>query len=119
MREAMQRLNARRFQTDGRDVTYVRAGQSIPVTAFTGRVTVITRDHGDGTFVARSREYFVEPAALDFGAGRTLPQVHDRIIDPDPGDGGTFDLMPLEGESFWRWTDEHKILYRLHALEVG
>lgn len=118
-REAQEWLNDGRFTDRGRTVNYTRAGQTVAVEVFTGRVTVVTRDRGGVATVARSRDYFLRPAALDFGAGPVRPAANDRITDPDPVEGGTFDVVPLEGEPSWRWTDEFKILIRLHCLEGG
>lgn len=121
MRDAMRWLAQKKAETDGRAVTYTRGTSSVTLTVVVGRVPFVVRDRqGLVTTVARQRDYILpDPAALDFGAGKVNPEAGDRVTDPDPDDGGTFELVAPEGEHCWRWTDGYGTALRLHTLKVG
>lgn len=106
-------LNRALKASDGVAVTYARGGQSVALTArvgrtlFAGLTESVAVQWGD-------RDYLIEAALLVLGGVPTTPQRGDRIT--ETAAGLVFEAAsPESGEPCWRYSDQTRTLYRVHA----
>ena len=104
----------------GLTVTYHRGESSVEVTAVAGR-TASEADDGSGIIVeAEVRDFLIEAAAIDFGAGAVEPEPGDRIWEPAAA-GGTadvYEVVPLGPEPCYRRSDRRGNMLRIHTRLV-
>jgi hypothetical protein len=65
----------------------------------------------------RQRDYLIAAADLRQAAFGE-PVVGDRLTEVIDGCEYTFEVMPLETEAAWRWSDFEKTRYRVHTRQV-
>ena len=100
-------------------VTYSRGAASVSVSATLGRTTYQI-DRGDGISVEeRTRDYLIAVADLVLSSVAVEPQPGDRIVEAG-APTKTYEVMAPEGtETSWRFCDEHRQTYRIHAKLIA
>lgn len=110
--------------TDGRAVTYSRAGQDKTLTAWPGN-TLFARstDEPGASVVWGEADYLF--AVADWAAAGLggLPRAGDRVTDPtvlDPANGRpvVFELATPTGEPVVRYSDPTRTVFRVHCKRV-
>lgn len=104
------------------DVTYQRNDSAIAVRATRGRSEWEVTDEIGVLTRAESRDFLIDVADLVIDGEPAEPAVGDRVLDsvvPDD-DSGVYEVAaPASGLPPWKWADEHRITYRIHAKYIG
>lgn len=97
-------------------VTLRRTGETdVTVSATPGR-TPLEVDNGDGTSLRfESRDYLIEAADYAFAGTVTEPAEGDLILETISGVTRTYAVLPIPGESCWRYCDQNRVLIRVHT----
>lgn len=117
--QASRWLNDQRAAHLAGEVTYRRSltgGQTVdlPIRATIGRTDyqVAADAQASGSIGAQVTDFLVGADQLpDFD-----PQIGDRII----ASGRCYQVQPLgEDTQGWRWSDPHRVTYRIHTRDIG
>ena len=100
-------------------VTYVRGGEQVVVSATIGR-TEFEIDDGSG-IVQRliSRDYLIQAADLILAGNQTLPQPGDLIRETQGGSVMVYEVMTPGNEQHYRYSDPFGKLLRIHTKHVA
>lgn len=107
------RLGSRLKSRIGNSVTYSRVGSATEtITAWRGNEQEdVTNPGGQVSRVdSTDRDYLFLAADLAMGE----PEEGDRIADS----GETFEVKPVQGNPAWRWSDESRLIRRVHTKQV-
>lgn len=107
------RLAARMKSRIGNSVTYARAGEtSLTLTVWRGKEQgLVVNPQGEVLRVdTTDRDYLILATDLTYGE----PANGDRITDGSE----VFELKPMQDNRAWRWSDESRKIYRVHAIQV-
>lgn len=119
--EAAQAALIRRMKSKaGRPVTYTRGAETATLTAWQGNTlySVATKEPG-ANVVRGERDYLFATADLVIGGATVLPQKGDRITDTEPdGTPVTFELQTPTKEPVWRFSDQTRMVVRVHCKRV-
>lgn len=98
----------------GVPIVYQRPGVgSVNLTVIRGEsVQEVDRD-GQVVQEHRTRDYLVQASELVIEDSLTTPQRHDMITE----DGETYQVLAINGEPHWRYTDRTKTVLRIHCKE--
>lgn len=96
----------------GVSVTYRRSGTDYTLTVWRGNELENVEIAGQSITRLDSTERDYLFLASDLSIGE--PAKGDRIID----NGETFELMPVQGNPIWRWSDESRTIRRVHVKQV-
>lgn len=100
-------------------VTYSRGSASVSVQATIGRTTFET-DRQDGVHIdEQARDYVVTVDDLVLDGVPVEPRSGDHIVE-DAAPALTYEVMAPEGvEQAWRYSDSHRLAYRIHTKLVA
>lgn len=106
-------LVRRKKQADGVAVTYTRGATVVTLTVWVGRTAFSRLGTEPGpALVWGDRDYLVAAADL-VAAGLTEPRKGDRVTEAG---AGTFEVVPPDtGEPAFRFSDQTRLVYRLHV----
>lgn len=96
--------------------TYQRGNSSIRIRATLGRSVFDETDSAGLITRVESQDFIVQVPDLEIDGLATEPAKSDRIIDAA---GNQFDVRPVGNEPCFRYTDEHRIQFRVHTKKVG
>ena len=97
----------------GVSVTYRRSGTDYTLTVWRGNELENVETPGGNVVRLDSTERDYLFLASDLSIGE--PATGDRIID----NGETFELLPVQGNPIWRWSDESRTIRRVHVKQVS
>lgn len=104
------------FRANASTSVYYRRGSwaiQIPVTI--GR-SQFEDTGGDGSLIRyESRDYLITPSDLVIDGIQVEPASGDQIIEGALDNGLLFEVLSIPGEGFWRWSDQFRTTYRVHA----
>lgn len=100
-------------------VVYSRGAASVTISATVGRTAFEAED--DAGFVQRvvARDYIFDAADLVLEGSPVEPQAGDEIRETAGSTVFVHELMPVPGEGAWRWSDPHRVAYRVHTKQTG
>jgi len=111
-----------RAATKPRDSTFVyrRGDDTVEINPGKGRST-FNVDSGQGVYVTvQAHDFLIETAELVLADEVTLPQRSDTILETtDTGATYTYEILELNGEPAWRYSDEYRQQLRVHAKLIG
>ncbi len=112
-------LNTAR-QAFASSIVYRRGANSVAITsAGIGSTRTFIETAEAGRLEVRSRDYLIAPADLDFGDGPTEPRDGDRIEETRDGKTYTYQVVTIQGETPWRWSDPYRKQFRVHTQHVA
>lgn len=120
MQRGAEALIRRMKASAGVSVTYRRGGASAALTPWVGRTQFAREptEPGGAAVVWGDRDYLLAVADLT-AAGFGLPQIGDRLTETIAGTEMTFEVVtPDTGEPEWRYSDQTRLIYRLHVKRV-
>lgn len=110
---ASARIASRLKSRAGVSVTYRRSGTDYTLTVWRGNELENVETPGGNVVRLDSTERDYLFLASDLSIG--VPATGDRIID----NGETFELLPVQGNPIWRWSDESRTIRRVHVKQVS
>lgn len=126
IRAGAKMLNRVQREHCAQEITYQRGSDSVTLATTIGSSSGFsTREYGvrEPWF---ARDYLIAVADLVLDGDRVEPQRGDRIVetflDEDDEVLATLThevLAPSEEEPAWRYSDEHRIRYRIHTKQVA
>lgn len=100
-------------------VTYSRGANSVSVQATIGRTRFDVQRESGVHVKEETRDYIISVQDLVLAGQSVEPQAGDRIVE-DAASSLVYEVMPAEGtEQAWRFSDEFRIAYRIHAKLVA
>lgn len=111
--QASARIASRLKGRAGVSVTYKRGTSTYTLTVWRGNELENVEIAGQSITRLDSTERDYLFLASDLSIGE--PAKGDRIID----NGETFELMPVQGNPIWRWSDESRTIRRVHVKQVS
>lgn len=115
-------LVRRKKQADGRTVTYTRlAGGSLTLTAWLGETLYSqTTEEPGASVVWGDRDYLCEVADLKLNGTPFEPAEGDRVAETMPdGTVAEFDIKTPTGEPPYRYSDQTRLVWRLHCMRAN
>lgn len=101
-------------------VTYWRGGVdqgvSCPLSVTWGETRSPVIDDSGAELQLRIRDALFDAADLVLDGCPTTPQEGDKIVETD---GTVSELLRIEKEGLWRWSDPYKTRLRVHTQKVG
>jgi hypothetical protein len=108
-------LNKQRSQFMAQQVTYARGSDSFTISATPGKTQYQVNDDTGMSVAADVMDFIVSAADLQIGGISILPQAADTITIGQ----GTYEVMYLTGDGFWRYSDPYGNAIRIHTKQVG
>lgn len=103
----------------GSTFTYARGDDSVTLTAGRGRTT-FNVDNGQGVMVTvESHDFLIATADLKIADVAALPERGDQITETVDETTYTYEILELNGEPAWRYSDEFRQQLRVHAKLIG
>lgn len=106
----------------GRNVSYTRGGSTVTLKASPAAGRSLANPAAANVQAVRTeateRDYLIpvtEYAAHSLG----VPQRGDRITEVIDGVTCVFECAPRDGEPEWRWSNDERLVYRLHCKQVA
>ena len=96
-------------------VTYTRGASSVRILATIGSTTVEQETRFGGTLEVRHRDYIIDRRDLVLDGLAVEPQTGDTITETEASGDFIYEVVPLEGQQSWRWSDVYRLAYRLAA----
>lgn len=125
LNRAAEMINRLAPQACGVTITATRVVSGVTRTctitdAFVGLSVFPDESTGATTVSYNDRDYLIPVASYLLGASNTAsePQERDRITETINGTSYTFELRPRVGEKAWRWSDNERTRYRVHAQRL-
>lgn len=103
--------------SSGVSVKYRRGAQSVTLTAVVGTMD-FSVDSDGVLIVITSRDYIVKLADLAIGGVATRPQIGDEIHETVGGKTHVYEVLPLNGQAQWRYSDAFHKRIRIHTKKV-
>ena len=91
-------------------VTYRRGLTDTAVNAVHGKTDVEIADESGLTIQGAAKDFLILASQLPYE-----PEPGDVIV----ADGRQYEVMPLAGDSCWRWSDPYRKTYRIHTKDIG
>lgn len=109
-------LNAKLRQSGSTSIEYRRGAQAVPLTATLGSTLLKLSDGAGGVRMEWTDKDFLIVAA-DLAAAGIVgePKRGDRVV----CEGIVYELLPIDGEPPWRWSDAHRTRLRIHTKKIG
>lgn len=106
---------AKQKATQGVAITYSRTGVgSVSLTAIPGNTrTEMVTDEGF-SLPATPQDFLILALELELDSVQVEPERGDAI---ELSDGTVFHVVPRDGETCFRWSDNHRTVYRVHVTE--
>lgn len=107
-------------RTHGVPVTYWRGNQSVTLTATIGRTRRDQQTH-DGVITKREvRDYLIDVADLVIDGQQVIPHIDDEIREESAGTIFVYRLSSPGGdEAEFRYSDRHRVTWRIHTQLIG
>lgn len=103
----------------GVSVTYRRGSQSQALTA-TPATTILDLPQTDGSLLrVESRDFVITAADLELDNVAVEPARGDTIEETVGTKVLKYKVLDMPGTSGWRWSDEHRVSYRIHTKLVS
>ena len=103
----------------GGDVTFVRGGSEITVTATAALQDYEATDTRGAVETVRSRDYVIEAADLAIAGSPIEPRSGDRIKETIAGTVEVFQAMPLGNRPVAEHTDASHTAWLIHTKHIG
>ena len=107
---ALESLRAMQGDVLGKDATYRRGSEDIPLRVVVGRSAFRSQNDSGVWMRTSSHDFIVAKDALGFA-----PEPGDAIV----FDGLEYEVLAPRGESVWRWSDPHRTAIRIHTKLIG
>lgn len=103
----------------GVSVTYRRGAASVELTA-TPADTTLELSQGDGSLIRlEARDWLITAAELVLDDVPIEPARGDTIEETVGEKVLKYKILDLPGVSGWRWSDEHRVSFRIHTKLVS
>ena len=103
-----------------KSVLYRRGSQEVPVSATVGRTLLKLQDGFGGVRMEwTDRDFLIAAADLVLNGTRVLPERGDQIRETLGSRTFVYEVMAPGQEPPWRWSDEFRVLLRIHTKQVG
>ncbi len=114
-------LESKRHEHMTRTVTYLRGGDSVELQATVGRTVFEQQDLSGGGVIqhTESRDYLVRAQDLVLGGSLTEPRAGDRVREPSGTAALLYEVMSIENEPPFRFSDPERITLRIHTKFIG
>jgi len=112
-------LENQRHQHLTRTITYVRAAESVEISATIGRTEFEQADEYGAVRRTEARDYLVRTADLVIAGEQVLPKAGDRIRESDASVTFIYEVMAPGGEPPWRYSDPYRQTLRIHTKYIG
>lgn len=91
------------------DITYIRGGTSLSITATRGAAGRQI-DQLTGIISWHDQDWLIPASVLTTGD----PRIGDKIVEGT----STYEVLPPTGEDCWRWSDNNETIYRIHTKRI-
>lgn len=113
-------LEATRAAFAASDVLYVRGASSLTVKATKGKSLFESVDASGTMLRTQTADWLITASTLLLDDVQTTPAVGDVIIETRrDGSRHSYDVVPPNGETPWRWSDGQNITFRIHTKHAG
>lgn len=106
----------------GREVQYTRGTTTVTITVSPAAGRSLANPAAANVLSVRTesteRDYLI-PATEYTRVSLGTPQRGDRITEVIDGVACVFECAPREQEPEWRWSNDERIVYRLHCKQVA
>jgi hypothetical protein len=101
-------------------VTYRRGANTQAVDAIVGETLFKSHDPASGALIyIRSRDYLIRAQDLVLAGTASLPERGDQIEEAVGDFTYIYTVLPFNDEPFYRWSDQHRTLLRIHTRRTG
>lgn len=118
-KQGMDRLIARMGTFAQTTIVYHRGDSSVIITdAWIGRTAYRISDQLNGSRLEFSeRDYLIPVVSLVIDSQTVVPEENDwiEISYPDPNESAQWELMSVNDEKAWRYSDQTEKLFRVHT----
>jgi hypothetical protein len=116
LRKASAWLARTHAQSVSDSVIYSRGSTSVRVSAGIGSSNFQFTDSEGFVDHVKTRDFLIRPSELKLDYVPIDPKPGDRIV-TDCGD--TYEVMAVNGEPCWRWSDPFQSRFRIHASLIN
>jgi len=102
----------------GITVTYSRGADSVSLTAVVGQSSFDEVDAMGIVERIESRDYFVDVTKLILNSVTVLPGIGDSIVETVDGIDYKYEVMTLDSQPAWRYSDVHRYALRIHTKQI-
>jgi len=102
----------------GTTVTYVRGDYSVSLTATVGSTSFDQADEFGIIERIESRDYLIDAADLVLNSVTVLPGRGDKIEETQDGTTYTYEVMTLDNQPAWRYSDSYRKKLRIHTKQI-
>lgn len=106
-------------QVAGVTIAYLRGGESIELTARVGRSFHTQTDQGGFVTRIEVRDYLLAASELVIGGSQVEPAAGDLIQEAVGDTTFTYELLPIDNEREWRYSDTTRTELRIHTKRVA
>lgn len=118
MKSAALAANKAQRSAAGEAITYKRGVNSVSLTAVIGTSGFDQVDAMGIVERIESRDYFIEAAKLIIDSALILPGIGDSILETVDGVTYTYEVMTLDGQPAWRYSDPYRDKLRIHTKQI-
>ena len=103
-----------------KSVVYRRGNADVTVSATVGRTLLKLQDGMGGVRMEwTDRDFLIAAADLVLAGTPVLPERGDQIRETQGSRTFVYEVMAPGQEPPWRWSDEFRVLLRIHTKQVG
>lgn len=118
LRDGMDWLTGKLIEHAGESITYSRGRSSVSITATVGKTLLKLADEYGTRVEWADQDFLIRAADLVLDGEAVEPQRGDTVRWARGGTTYVFEVLAPGNEPAWRWADEHRTMYRVHAKEV-
>jgi hypothetical protein len=115
LENGMDWLESQRTRFMSQLVTYTRGSDSIQISASCGRTQYQVADDTGMSVAAEIMDFIVHAGDLEIDGSLLVPEGGDTITTGR----GTYEVMFLAGDGYWRYSDPYGKAIRIHTKQVG
>lgn len=105
-----------RAATSPGDIAYIRGAEEATLTAGRGRTTFENLNASGVLIRIESRDFLIATDELILAGEITLPVRGDKIRETDEaGNTCEYEILELNGEPAWRYSDGYRLQLRVHT----
>jgi hypothetical protein len=108
-------LEQQRTQFMAQTVIYMRGTDSIQISATPGKSSYQINDDTGMSVAAEVMDFIVLAGDLEIAGASIVPESGDTVTT----DRGTYEVMYLAGDGFWRYSDPYGNAIRIHTKQIG
>ena len=120
MQEAIARLKERLQDSVSITVVYHRGNNLINLICWVGATAFRVNDQTNSRLIWSDRDYLIPVENLKINNVLVTPNYGDWLEETFPdGIVKRFEISAPQGEQAWRYSDQQKMIYRIHTKEMN